>query len=62
MKNNKTNKEVKQLSFDFTEEKKSIRRSCEPPGKIISIFSNTTSKVTLQNKIFKDVINHSKSF
>ncbi|MCD9616076.1 hypothetical protein [Chryseobacterium gleum] len=62
MKNNKISKEVKQLSFDFTEEKKSIRRACEPAGKIISIFSDTTSKINLQNKIFKDVINHSKSF
>lgn len=62
MKNTKTNKEIRQLAFDFTEEKRSVRRSCEPTGKIISLFSNKPTKVSLQNKIFKEVINNSKSF
>ncbi len=62
MENTKVNKEAQQLSFNFTEEKKVVIKSYKPEGKIISIFSNKPAKLSLENKIFKEVVNNSKSF
>lgn len=66
MKNNKLNKSAYQLSFNFNHSEKKentsstiLKKEC----RIISIDTHKNISLNLrQNKIFKDVINNSKSF
>jgi len=61
MKNVKESNNTKQLSFDFKSED-NLGKKQSNQGRIISIFTQNNSKVSFQNKVFKDVIKHSKSF